>query len=250
MDLYDDNAEDISGSSRSLTDAGKAARKELKQLVVMKFRFVCNIPEGKPWPKPDEVHLNLKTGEQYLTLKFDTNVNDGHNHTIFGTVANQVWTDLQTAGTAYTYCYLKEDWRAQNIPVKQAAKVDNQRGNRWTQRRKEATQWLILAQDTYLAKHGVDPVPIVYAEHMSDEGSRPEDDSDEAKDAWKTDMARKAGLAADADLDSMSFLEVMKCPWHSEELGDIYHKLYELWRSSLMAQQKKCFHSIRICDTE
>jgi hypothetical protein len=61
----------------------------------MKFRFVCNVPEGKPWPKPDEVRLNLKTGEQYLTPKFDTNVNDGHNRTIFGTVANQVWTDLQ-----------------------------------------------------------------------------------------------------------------------------------------------------------
>jgi hypothetical protein len=63
-------------------------------------------------------------------------------------------------------------------------------------------------------------VPIVYAEHMSDEGSGPEDDSDKAKDAWKTDMARKAGLAADADLDSMSFLEVMKCPWRSEEVSD------------------------------
>ncbi|KIK78459.1 hypothetical protein PAXRUDRAFT_28617 [Paxillus rubicundulus Ve08.2h10] len=101
--------------------------------------------------------------------------------------------------------------------------------------RRQKAQWLILAWDAYLAKHGVDLVPIVYAEHMSDEGSGPEDDLDEAKDAWKTDMARKAGLAADADLD---------------KLGDIYHKLYELWRSSLMAQQKKRFHSIRICNTE
>ncbi|KIK80136.1 hypothetical protein PAXRUDRAFT_36280 [Paxillus rubicundulus Ve08.2h10] len=48
-------------------------------------------------------------------------------------------------------------------------------------------------------------------------GSGPEDDSDEAKEVWKTDMVRKAGLAADADLDSMSFLEVMKCPWCSRE---------------------------------
>lgn len=42
MGLYDDNAEDISGSSRSLTDAGKAARKELKVKSEI-FRLLRNL---------------------------------------------------------------------------------------------------------------------------------------------------------------------------------------------------------------
>ncbi|KAF8834834.1 hypothetical protein BDN67DRAFT_1016100 [Paxillus ammoniavirescens] len=233
---YDDDTEDVSQSSRELSDIGKEARRELKQLINVKFRFVCDVAEGKPWPNSDE---------------FDMNMNDGHNRDIFNKVANQVWTDLQAVGMAVcledrkvkwdkntlyifakdTYHQLKEDWRVQNDPVKNAAKVGNQRGNHRTQRRKE---------------YGVDPVPVVYADHMSDEASGPEDDTDQSHKEWEMEMATKAGLAADGDLEGLNFLEVLKSPWRSEELGNVYHELHDLWRSSLTAKQKKCFHSIRV----
>ncbi|KIJ09904.1 hypothetical protein PAXINDRAFT_17024 [Paxillus involutus ATCC 200175] len=257
--LYDEDAEDILKPSRELSDAGKEVRKELKQLLMVKFRYVCNVPEGKPWPSPDEECTNEKTGKRYLLPKFNTNVNDGHNRTIFDKVAGLVWTDLQTLGMPAclenrkakwdknvlflfakdTYRNLKDDWRAQTIPEKGVAK-----------RRKEKAQRLLLARDTFMDKHGVDPAPLVYAEHMSDEGSGPEDDTDTARKVWTKAMAEKVGMADTTDLEGVTFLEVMKCPWRTEELGDICHELYGMWRASLTAKQKKRFQTIHVHGTD
>ncbi|KIK79188.1 hypothetical protein PAXRUDRAFT_161969 [Paxillus rubicundulus Ve08.2h10] len=78
---------------------------------------------------------------------------------------------------------------------------------------------------------------------MSNEGSGPEDNSDGVRVVWTSEMAKKAGLMEGVDLDSMSFLEVIKCPWQSQELSDIYHELYELWHLSLTAKQKERLYS-------
>ncbi|KIJ14141.1 hypothetical protein PAXINDRAFT_156253 [Paxillus involutus ATCC 200175] len=202
---YDDDAEDVSQSSRELSDVGKEACRELKAVGMA----VCLEDRKVKWDK----------NTLYVFAKD-------------------------------TYCQLKEDWHAQNNPVKNAAKVGNQRGNRWTQRCKEKAEQLILARDAYIAKYGVDPVPVVYADHMSDEASGPEDDTDQSRKEWEMEMATKAGLAADGDLEGLNFLEVLKSPWRSEELGNVYHELHDLWCSSLTAKQKKCFHSIRVHATQ
>ncbi|KIK74110.1 hypothetical protein PAXRUDRAFT_29194, partial [Paxillus rubicundulus Ve08.2h10] len=119
-----------------------------------------------------------------------------------------------------TYCQLKEDWCTQNDPVKNAAKVGNQ-------------------HDAYIAKDGVNPVPVVYADHMLDEASSPEDDTVQSCKEWEIEMATKEGLAVDGDLKGLNFLEVLKALCRSEELGNVYHELHDLWHSSLTAKQKK-----------
>ncbi|KIJ10081.1 hypothetical protein PAXINDRAFT_157709 [Paxillus involutus ATCC 200175] len=187
--LYDEDAEDILKPSRELSDAGK------EQILMVKFRYVCNVPEGKPWPSPDEECTNEKTGKRYLLPKFNTNVNDGHNCAIFDKVAGLVWTDLQKA------------------------------------------QRLLLAQDTFMDKHGVDPPPLVYAEHMSNEGPGPEDNTDTTRKVWMKVMAEKVDMADTTDLKGVTFLEVMKCPWRTEE-------------ASLTAKQKKRFQTIHVCGTD
>jgi hypothetical protein len=120
--------------------------------------------------------------------------------------------------------------------------------------KKKADQ-LTTACPKYFELHGVDPINIIHADHMSDEVSGPEDDG-ESVDEWRIKMGKEKGFPADTDMDSMVFMEVIKNPWRSQEviqcsivknsltylesqLSDIYHELFQLWKASLNTKQRK-----------
>ncbi|KAG1908157.1 uncharacterized protein F5891DRAFT_1179676 [Suillus fuscotomentosus] len=224
-------------------------------LITMKFHHVCNVSEGKSWPaSADEECINAMTGEHYLMPEFTKTVNDDHNRMIFAKVASLVWEDLQNmANSDYlvnrkvkwnkqslftfakeTYHGFKEDWRAQNDVEKKAAKGKADR--------------LMTACQAYIEKFNVDLVDLVHADHMSDEVSGPDDD--ELEDDWKRRMAEKMGMPANSQVENLSFLEVTRSPWRSDELGQIFHTLHDLWRVSLTSKQKKPFHMIRVTGTD
>ena len=83
---------------------------------------------------------------------------------------------------------------------------------------KKATR-LMKAVPTYINKHGKDPTPLIYQEHMSDEASGPEDD-EESQDDWKFRMARVSGILVPTDeaIGRLKFLEVVEPGWRSREV--------------------------------
>jgi len=78
---------------------------------------------------------------------------------------------------------------------------------------------LMKAVPTYINKHGKDPTPLIYQEHMSDEVSGPEDD-EESQDDWKVRMARASGILVPTDeaIGRLKFLEVVEPGWRSSEV--------------------------------
>jgi hypothetical protein len=78
---------------------------------------------------------------------------------------------------------------------------------------------LMKAVPTYINKHGKDPTPLIYQEHMSDEVSGPEDD-EESQDDWKVRMARVSGILVPTDeaIGRLKFLEVVEPGWRSREV--------------------------------
>ncbi|KIJ09288.1 hypothetical protein PAXINDRAFT_17608 [Paxillus involutus ATCC 200175] len=269
--LYDEDAEDVTESRNKLSMVGREARTALKRIITSKFRFACNVPEGEKWPSVEEERLNPKTGESWLTPNFKTTVNDEYNRAIFVRVADLAWTDLQNIAQSEclrdrkikwnklsllfakeTYRGFKPEWKADNDPHKMAEKVDHQCRNRWSQRRKDKAQRLMTAREAYISKHGVDPGELIHADHMSDEASGPEDNETEAaKLAWKQCMAAHKHIPnSEGALENISFLEVLRSPWRSKELEDVFVNLQDVWRESLSVKQKQCFHTIRVRDTE
>ncbi|KAG1855738.1 hypothetical protein DFJ58DRAFT_727397 [Suillus subalutaceus] len=195
---FDHDAEDVTGARGSLSTAAREARGHLKHLVTAKFRHVCDVSDGKKWPSLEVERKNDMTGEVYLTPNFEATVNDDHNRVIFKKIAHLVWEELGSTTLSDslsnrkvkwnkqslftfakdTYRGFKEEWKAQNDREKAAAKNNNQQKNRWSQRRKEKADRLTTACPKYLELHGVDPINIIHADHMSDEASGPEDDGE------------------------------------------------------------------------
>ncbi|KAH7923258.1 hypothetical protein BV22DRAFT_967311, partial [Leucogyrophana mollusca] len=271
---FDEDAEDVTESRGKLkSKEAKEARAELKRLVTNKFRRVCDVAEGTKWPTTLDERKNDITDEVYLTPKFSTTVNDEHNRVIFAKIAHLVWQDLQAyekltapQTTALSDCLVnrkvkwnkqtlftfaketyrgfKDEYRAQTDAEKKAVKENNQRTNRWAQRRKEKADRLMSARQTYLKKHGADPTDIIHADHMSDEASGPEDD--EPEDTWKRRMADKMGMPVGMLLDNLIFLEVTNSPWRANELGDVFHELRRLWWDSMEPKQRKRFNAMRV----
>ncbi|KAG1731010.1 hypothetical protein EDB19DRAFT_1641064 [Suillus lakei] len=268
---FDHDAEDVTGARGKLSATAREVRADLKHMITTKFRHVCNVSEGKMWPSPDDERKNETTGEIYLTPNFEATVNDDHNRVIFKKIAHLVWEELGVSFTTLsdslsnrkvkwnkqslftfakdTYRGFKEEWKAQNDREKAAAKNNNQQKNRWSQRRKEKADRLTTACPKYFELHGADPINIIHADHMSDEASGPEDDG-ESVDEWRIKMGREKGFPADTDMDGMVFMEVIKNPWRSQELGDIYHKLFQLWKASLNTKQRKRFRTMRVEGTD
>lgn len=75
----------------------------------------------------------------------------------------------------------------------------------------------------YAERHGVNPTDLLTPDLMSDEASGLEDDSEEAVLQWKRDMASKEGISgkSDAQLAKMTFFEVVKPDWRSNEVSNL-----------------------------
>ncbi|KAG2126420.1 hypothetical protein BD769DRAFT_1668431 [Suillus cothurnatus] len=249
--------------AREMIAQGKLSAAAWEHLVTTKFHHICDISEGKKWPSPEVERKNNTTGEVYLTPNFETTINDEHNRVIFSKVADLIWQELISVTLSDSlsnhkvkwnkqsllifakemYHGFKEEWKAQNDHEKAAAKNANQHKNCWSQHRKEKKKAdrLMTAYATYIELHGADPIDLIHVDHMSDEASRPEDDGGSI-DEWRIRMAKEKGFPADMDMDGMVFMEVVKNPWRSQQLGDIYHELFWLWKASLNPKQSNRNH--------
>jgi hypothetical protein len=71
----------------------------------------------------------------------------------------------------------------------------------------------------FAAKHGLDPgflADLLHEQFLSDEVSRPEDDSNESNEAWKARLASAAGLSLDPEAQQkMKILEILTPAWRS-----------------------------------
>ncbi|KAJ7836627.1 hypothetical protein B0H13DRAFT_1912969 [Mycena leptocephala] len=115
---------------------------------------------------------------------------------------------------------LKKQWNeVQKIEV--AIQGDtNRRTNRHLKRRQRKSQKLTKILYTFAAKHGLGPgclADLLHGQFLSDEASRPEDDSIEGKEAWKVPLASAAGLLLDPKAQQKTkILEILTPAWRSE----------------------------------
>ena len=72
----------------------------------------------------------------------------------------------------------------------------------------------------YVAKHGVDPSPLICADYMSNEASGPEDGVEEEEWVQKMGTAWHMDVTAmpKDELLSYKFYEVLEPEWRSEEV--------------------------------
>lgn len=74
------------------------------------------------------------------------------------------------------------------------------------------------AVPAYIERYGVNPTILLDEKHMSDEASKPEDDSGETKEEWKIRMGGYLNISSSTALAKIKFLEVIKPEWRSEEV--------------------------------
>ncbi|KAJ7268285.1 hypothetical protein C8J57DRAFT_1612136 [Mycena rebaudengoi] len=88
---------------------------------------------------------------------------------------------------------------------------------------------------------------IVHPEYLSDEISEPEDETREAKAAWKVRLAAAAGISlSPAVLERTQILEVLVPPWRTEMYRNIIHALSKCWYESLSDKQKEAIKYHRV----
>ncbi|KAF7377326.1 hypothetical protein MSAN_00153400 [Mycena sanguinolenta] len=235
------------------TDEGKT-QTAIQTLSTKLFRGACGV-KGRDWPDPDTIRINPSTGVRYLSPVFPEDVNHPRNHAICVAVAAIVgeelkskkpagipqtakWTDdllFKCAQNSFRAC--KESWKKGEKEENAKRAEINERSNRWYRRRCTKMLHIKSQLDAYAEKHGL---PAHVMQHLlteqllSDEASGPEDE-DESFDAWKVRMATAYGLTVltPAALKKEQFLEVLKCPWRSDELSEISHELQALYDASL-----------------
>ncbi|KAJ7938968.1 hypothetical protein B0H13DRAFT_1851143 [Mycena leptocephala] len=221
------------------------------------FRGACGV-QGLNWPETAVVRVNPATGVTYLSPLFECGVTDPRNHAICvaiaGTVDREmndnrppgvpetaVWDSkllLKCAKQSFRTC--KASWK--KVHDAEAAKraAINDRNTRRYRRRCTKYEHIDSQVDAYAAKLRV-PRSVVAdlftQELLSDEASGPEDEADETFEAWKVRMAAAAGhknLTAVA-LKKEHFVEVLECPWRSDELSIISSSMQTLYTRAFNA---------------
>ncbi|KAF7375724.1 hypothetical protein MSAN_00461900 [Mycena sanguinolenta] len=200
-DEDDDRGEQAAGSKKPKKSAN--GQRALQSYSTQTFRAACGI-QGENWPDPEIVRVNCATGVPYLNPLFGFDVTDAQNHSICLAVAKAVDDRLKIK-------------RPPNIPQTFV----------WTY------PMLVECAKNSFQKYRV-PVNIVHElvheQLLSDEASGLEDEEIESPAAWKVQMAMQFGerdLSA-AALKDQTFLEVLECPWRSDELSNFFHRIQEL----------------------
>jgi hypothetical protein len=84
----------------------------------------------------------------------------------------------------------------------------------------QKSEQLVKALLIFAEQYGIDVQflrDIVHPEYLSDEISEPEDETREAKAAWKVRLAAAAGISlSPAVLERTQILEVLVPPWRTE----------------------------------
>ncbi|KAL4259476.1 hypothetical protein AB1N83_007668 [Pleurotus pulmonarius] len=266
----DGELEDLGSEPKLLSEAAQDARRALQKRQVAKFRELCGVKD-KNWPCPGEVRRNPETNELYLAPDFESDVTSEVNHCIIVTVAQQTyaclesWDDRPAALKSLDFAWdqltiekfakgsfrtFKRQYEVNMNEEKARRERVHQRTTRWLQRRNEKCKRLLLAVPKFIEHHGIDPTPFIVQEHMSDEASGPEDDTEpESDDVWKRRMATLKGMGDVVDLSRLMFTEVIKPEWRSDVLSEIYHELFEIQWNMRNAKEKARYRTLRVTDS-
>ncbi|KAJ6572667.1 hypothetical protein B0H10DRAFT_996746 [Mycena sp. CBHHK59/15] len=221
------------------------------------FRGACGV-KGSDWPDPEVVRINPATGVKYLSPFFDCDVTDPRNHVICLSVARcvekemkikrppgvtetAVWDSdmlLKCAKQSFRTC--KASWK--KIHDDEAAKraAVNDRNTRLYRRRCTKFAHIETQIEAYAAKYHI-PVSVVrdllHEELLSDEASGPEDEEEESFAVWKVRIAAAHGHKdlTPAALKDKHFVEVLACPWRSDELSCVSASMQSLYTAALNA---------------
>ncbi|TBU21202.1 hypothetical protein BD311DRAFT_783040 [Dichomitus squalens] len=229
----------------------RQARRAVSNVVGKQFRLVTGVSKEDQWPKWGE-HM------PGMAVNFEARVDESVNPDLLVRVAEVSMQQLKSHSAVHatwmnapnvklTYSLLRECAKtsfrgfraAYNSQIHQEKAIQrkkNERASRWQNRRNKKSDNLCSVAHRYLELHGVDPGRLVTADLMSDEASGPEDDEDEdVVMEWRRQMAEKVGITgkSDSQLAKMSFFEVIRPNWRSDELTKIYRELSELYNGSL-----------------
>ncbi|EJF57318.1 hypothetical protein DICSQDRAFT_129553 [Dichomitus squalens LYAD-421 SS1] len=229
----------------------RQARRIVLNIVGQQFRLVTGVSKHDKWPK---------WGQQMpgMAVNFEARVDESVNPDLLVRVAEVSMQQLKNHSVIHatwmnapnvklTYSLLREcaktsfrgfraAYNSQVDQEKARQRKKNERASRWQNRRNKKSDNLYSVAPRYLELHGVDPGHLVTADLMSDEASGPEDDSNEdAVTEWRRQMAEKAGITgkSDSQLAKLSFFEVIRPNWRSNELTKIHRELAEIHNSSL-----------------
>jgi hypothetical protein len=80
---------------------------------------------------------------------------------------------------------------------------------------------LLRAVPAFKEKNDVDPTLLIGADHMSDEASGPEEDSEEGFMNWKLRMAAAYGIKEpnEGSISRFKFLKKIQPKWHSAKVS-------------------------------
>ncbi|KAJ7110206.1 hypothetical protein C8R43DRAFT_998177 [Mycena crocata] len=266
------------GDVTKLSDSQKQTRLALKRRVGATFRDICGVGKSTDsWPDSDVQRVNEITGVPYENPDFESGVTDVRNIHIFTVVAKQLANEfedvecqpegLATCGATWDLDLLKnmskeafpnfkKQWKVAHDAAAKQRKDANDRTNRQRARRVlKAEQHRKVA-----AKHvtqndlrvsASDLRELMFEDHMSDEASGPEDESQETPANWKRRMARASGHgdSSASALAQLTFVEVLDTDWRSVEFSELNLGLHNTWWGTLTSQQKAQIKLIRVRGT-
>ncbi|KAJ7695635.1 hypothetical protein B0H17DRAFT_1131266 [Mycena rosella] len=238
------------GNVKVLSDVQKQVRLSLKRDVRATFQAVCSVGTKDDWSDPQIRRVNEITGKVYLTPNFESGVTDAVNMHIFAAVAKQVeneFKDVECQLEGLATCGASWDINVIKAMAKEA--FPNYK-RQWTVAHNEAAnlqkakvnQHRSVADKHAKAKNLDSAIirDLMHEEHMSDEASGPEDESQENFSNWKWQMAAASGHAqiTAATLAEMNFVKVLELDWHSSEFSVFNAEIHGTWFESLSARQK------------
>ncbi|KAJ7138687.1 hypothetical protein C8R43DRAFT_1131868 [Mycena crocata] len=224
-------------------DLSPKERSSVQAFVTKEFRHHCHVG-GNDWPDPTLIRTNPITHETYPTPFFQYEVSDLRNAQIICDVAymaelvlKDIWpTVLKRSKSTQmpnwdqeffvemakkSFRSLKRGWlREHNSETALRAQI-NARTHRRSQRRKSEQLLKVLLR--FAEEYHIDLQflkDIVHPEYLSDEMSGPEDETREAKAAWKVRLAAEMGISLSPDvLERTQILEVLSPPWRTDIVG-------------------------------
>ncbi|KAI1781943.1 hypothetical protein LXA43DRAFT_977826 [Ganoderma leucocontextum] len=249
----------------ALDETQKTARLAIAKVVCRQFREVTQVPEGSEWPKWGEPMPGM-------SVNFEAHVDQSVNEDLLVRVAEVSMQQLKKCSAVHahwmnapnvklthgllcefgkkTFRGFKSQYAAQFSEEKAREWKNNARNSQWQSRRNTKCANLMSVAENYKERNGVDPTHLLGPDMMSDEASGPEDDGEEAVVQWKREMAAKAGISgrSDAELKKMSFFEVVKPNWRSDELSKILHDLWDLFWETVSSRAARTM-TTRVRDT-
>ncbi|KAJ6532810.1 hypothetical protein B0H10DRAFT_2449663 [Mycena sp. CBHHK59/15] len=247
------------GSKDLIDKSFKRSQAILQDQVSRSFREIIGVP-GNKWPDLTVPRIDEVTDESYLNPMFEATVSHLTNQHLFDEVAKQVTAQLH-GGVEFwpdglAIPDIDAQWRVQVDDEAARMNAANLMTNRRRDRRegKAKHRGKEGAIEAVAAKYNVSKksvAELLHEQHMSDEVSGPEDANDTSKAVWTTRMAFKTGLgdvSAEA-LKKIRFVEVLECPWRSDEMTAPVHDLSTIASGLLSENERQKIQLIRVPDT-